>query len=67
LSNIVLGPILWLVPVATGWMIGHVGMRTGIGLTLIPTLLGIAWLALVVREPRAIALGRQNRDAAEAA
>lgn len=67
LSNIVLGPILWLVPVATGWMIGHVGMRTGIGLTLIPTLLGIAWLALVVREPRDIALGRQNRDAAEAA
>lgn len=67
LSNIVLGPVLWLVPVATGWMIGHVGMRTGIGLTLIPTLLGIAWLALVVREPRDIALGRQNRDAAEAA
>jgi len=52
-SNLVLGPVLFLVPMATGWMMEHVANRTtGIGLTLIPTFLGLAWLALAVREPR---------------
>jgi MFS family permease len=62
LSNMVLGPVLWLVPVVTGWAITHVGMRTGIGLTLIPTLLGVAWLAIVVREPRDIEITGANPD-----
>ena len=61
LSNMVLGPILALVPVGTGWLVDHVGVRTGIGLTLIPTVLGIAWLAMMVREPRDIELDRQPR------
>jgi len=56
LSNMVLGPVLALVPVGTGWLVSLVGMRAGIGLTLIPTLLGMAWLALMVREPRHVHL-----------
>lgn len=66
LSNMVLGPVLGLVPVATGWMMEHVGVRSGIGLTLIPTLLGVVWLALVVREPRDIEVSRRKFSATEA-
>ncbi|MHC5034480.1 MAG: MFS transporter [Planctomycetota bacterium] len=62
LSNVVLGPMLWVVPVATGWAMTYVGMRTGIGLTLIPTLLGVAWLAIVVKEPRDIEITGTNPD-----
>jgi len=63
LSNIVLAPALWTVPVLTGWLISHIGLRSGIGLTLLPTVLGIAWLALVVQEPREVELTRQRRAA----
>ncbi|MHC4789115.1 MAG: MFS transporter [Planctomycetota bacterium] len=62
LSNMVIGPVLGLVPVGTGWVIAQMGMRTGIGLTLIPTLLGVAWLALMVRNPRDIEIFSQNPD-----
>jgi hypothetical protein len=55
----VLGPILALVPVATGWVVKVVDTRPGIGLTLIPTLLGVLWLAVMVREPRDIEIDRR--------
>ena len=55
-SNIVLGPALFLVPVATGLLVRQVGMHTGIGLTLIPTAAGIIWLTLMVKEPRDLEL-----------
>ncbi|MHC5034479.1 MAG: MFS transporter, partial [Planctomycetota bacterium] len=51
LSSIVLGPFVALIPVATGWLMEHVGIRNGIGLTLIPTALGILWLLVGVKEP----------------
>jgi MFS family permease len=59
LSNMVLGPVLALVPMGTGWLVEAVGLRVGIGLTLVPTLLGVLWLALVVREPRHVELDRR--------
>ncbi|MCK4284035.1 MAG: hypothetical protein KAX44_06935 [Candidatus Brocadiae bacterium] len=63
LSSMVLGPVLVLVPVGTGLLMRHVGMGPGIGLTLIPTLLGVGWLALMVKEPRDIELGGRDFDA----
>ncbi len=60
-SNLVLGPVLFLVPMATGWMMEHVADRTvGIGLTLIPTVLGVLWLSLVVKEPRDMQIARDE-------
>jgi uncharacterized membrane protein len=59
LSSMVLGPVLFLVPMVTGWLADHVWDRpTAIGATLVPTLLGVAWLALMVQEPRDIELSR---------
>jgi MFS family permease len=60
LSNMVLGPVLALVPMGTGWLVEAVSVRTGIGLTLIPTLLGVIWLAFAVREPRDIEIDRRG-------
>jgi MFS family permease len=60
LSNMVLGPVLALVPMGTGWLVEAVSVRTGIGLTLVPTLLGVLWLALMVREPRHVELDRRS-------
>jgi MFS family permease len=55
LSSMVLGPVLFLVPIATGWMMAHVpGRPTGIALTLVPGVLGLLWLIARVREPREI-------------
>lgn len=64
LSNMVLGPVLWLVPVLTGWLVSHVGLRPGIGVALLPTVAGILWLALAVREPRDIEMARLQRETA---
>ena len=52
LSSALLAPFILLVPVGTGWLVEQVGLRTGMALTLAPTLLGLAWLVLMVREPR---------------
>jgi hypothetical protein len=60
LSNALLAPFVLLVPVGTGWLVGQVGLRAGMGLTLIPTLAGIAWLVLMVREPREDAGARRQ-------
>jgi MFS family permease len=60
-GNMVLAPFVLLVPLGTGWVMEHlVGARTGIGLALIPTLAGIAWLAAVVKEPRTVELGAEE-------
>jgi MFS family permease len=64
LSNLVLSPIVLLVPIATGWLVGSfVGLRNGIGLALVPTLLGVLWLIFVVKEPRTIEVSRQGLQA----
>ncbi len=55
LSNALLGPFVLVAHLGTGLLIARVGVRAGIGLTLIPTVLGILWLILAVREPRDIA------------
>jgi MFS family permease len=61
LSNMVLAPFVFLVPLGTGWVMELLAdRRAGIGLTLIPTLVGVAWLALAVREPRHIELSRRS-------
>lgn len=52
LSNVLLSPFVVLAPLATGWLMESAGRRAGIGLTLVPTALGVIWLALAVREPR---------------
>ena len=62
LSNVVLGPVLWLVPVLTGWMVGVVGLRTAIGITLIPTVAGTIWLAVAVKEPRHVEMARVRAE-----
>jgi len=68
LSNTVLSPFVLLVPLATGWLMESpaVGTQGGIGLAILPTVLGILWLALVVKEPRSIELARGKLAAAEA-
>jgi MFS family permease len=65
LSNMVLGPMLWLVPVLTGWLIGQIGLRAGIGIALVPTAAGILWLALAVREPRDVEMTRLRQEAVD--
>jgi len=68
LSNIIIQPLLFLVPMGTGWMMQQLTNRaTGIGLTLIPTVLGVAWLAFVLREPRDTQLPARRPDIARAA
>lgn len=56
LSNVVLGPVIMAVPLMTGWLIKHVGMEAGFALCLIPTVLGVLWLLLKVKNPREIRL-----------
>lgn len=53
-SNLVLAPLTALVPVATGKMISIFGVRPAIGICLIPSMIGVAWLMAVVKEPRTI-------------
>ena len=68
LSNMILQPFFFLVPMATGWMMQHLAHRTtGIGLALIPTLLGVMWLAFAVREPRGMELSGRHAGMARAA
>ena len=67
LCNMVLGPIMVLAPLATGWLMGLVGTTNGIGLTIPPTVLGIAWLAFVVREPRDVRLLRNKSNSVDPA
>jgi MFS family permease len=55
-SNAVLSPFLVLVPLGTGWLMDAIGVRAGIGLALVPAVLGAAWMVFVVREPRTLEL-----------
>jgi len=61
LSNMVLSPCVLMVPLATGWVMGmaSVGTRGGLGLAIIPTVLGVLWLVFVVKEPRSIEIARR--------
>ncbi|MFO8006227.1 MAG: hypothetical protein R6V05_00670 [Candidatus Brocadiia bacterium] len=55
LSNVFLGPFVLLVPLATGWMMANwTGVRAGLGVTLVPTVVGILYLLVVVKEPRTL-------------
>ncbi len=67
LSNTLLGPFAALAPPVTGWLIAQAGMRTSIGLTLIPTVLGFFWLLLAVKEPRDVELSAAAALAGEGA
>ncbi len=63
LSNLILSPVVLVVPMLTGWLIRDmVGMRNGIGLAVIPTALGILWLAFIVKEPRTIEVSPQDPE-----
>jgi MFS family permease len=65
-ANVVLGPLVLVVPLVTGWVMEALTTtRTGIGLTLVPTLAGVLWLALTVREPRAIELWPETVGSAQ--
>lgn len=55
-SNGVLSPFLVLVPLGTGLLMDAVGVRAVIGLTIIPAVLGVAWMIFAVREPRTVGL-----------
>jgi MFS family permease len=52
LSNVLLSPFVILAPIGTGWLMESAGQRAGIGMTLVPTALGVLWLILAVKEPR---------------
>jgi len=65
LGSLLLSPFVMVVPVATGALVAKLGWRTGIGLALVPTLMGVAWLALAVREPRAIELRGRTEQVSE--
>jgi MFS family permease len=67
-SNTVLSPLLFLVPLGMGRLMESVvGIRNGIGLSLIPSALGVLWMLLVVKDPRATrAAGGQSAAAAVA-
>jgi MFS family permease len=68
LTSTILQPLFFLVPMGTGWMMENLAHRaTGIGLTLVPTLLGVAWLAFVLKEPRDVDLTARGAGMARAA
>jgi MFS family permease len=52
LSNAIIGPFVFLSPLALGWGIGHWGTRFGILTAIVPTALGLLWLIFRVSEPR---------------
>jgi len=56
LSNLVLSPLLVLVPLGTGWLVDHIGMTLGIGVCLVPSIVGTLWMAFMVRDPRQVVL-----------
>jgi len=62
LSNLVLMPFIFTVPLGTGILMRVVDYRAGIGLTLIPSVLGTLWLLFVVKEPRTVELMRNGRE-----
>ena len=55
-SNGVLSPFLVLVPLGTGWLMDAISVRAVIGLSIVPAVLGTAWMLLAVREPRTLDL-----------
>ena len=60
LSNLLLMPFAFFIPILTGVLVHMLGYRTGLGLTLVPTVAGTVWLLLVVKEPRTVELLRNE-------
>jgi len=58
LSNVILGPFVAAVPLATGYLVSHVGTAKGFAASMVPTGLGILWIIFAVRDPRHVELGR---------
>lgn len=56
LSNLILVPFVAAVPVATGYLVAAIGRVASFGVCLIPTVVGVFWLLLMVKEPREILL-----------
>jgi len=57
-SNLVLAPFTVVVPVATGHLIAVYGIMPALGLCLIPSVIGLLWLLVMVRDPRTVNVGR---------
>jgi MFS family permease len=53
-SNLVLAPFTAVVPPATGWAMEALGTQATFLVCLVPTVLGLLWLLLAVREPRVV-------------
>ncbi len=66
LDYVLLIPFLGLVPLGTGWLMENaVGVRNGIALALVPSVVGILWLIFRVKEPRTLGvLAGNNQPAA---
>ncbi len=61
LSNLLLGPFVAALPLATGYLIAHTSMVTAFGMCLGPTVLGTLWIIWMVDDPRQIVLGPRTR------
>ena len=61
MSNIVLGPFVAAVPVATGMLVAQTSILTAFAACMAPTVLGTLWIILMVDEPREIVLGQATR------
>jgi MFS family permease len=55
ITNLVLGPLTTVVPLLTGKAVESFGTPITFGACLLPTVLGIIWLLVFVKEPRALA------------
>ena len=55
ITNLVLGPLTTVVPLLTGKAMETYGAPMTFGACLLPTILGLIWLLVFVKEPRALA------------
>ena len=57
LSNVVLSPFMAAIPLATAYLVSHIGTLGAFAACTVPTMLGTLWLTLLVSDPRAVELG----------
>lgn len=56
ISNLVLAPFTVIIPVVTGQLIAGHGMVSVLGFCLIPSIMGLVWLVVMVRDPRTVSI-----------
>lgn len=61
LSNLVLSPLIVLMPIGAGALIGRVGMIRGMGVCWLISVLGAFYMLLLVDEPRMLLLGQRRK------